>query len=368
MDASGSGEVRCEPTSGHGGGGKKDTRQVFTQALFQACRDHAARPAILVETPRGRRAITFDALQEHVAVLARRLELLCGDEHQRYQHAAVPVPTSPSQSPTSRRRTSYHVSLCLPRSSAYMTCVLACVAAGLVFVPVDVGLPLRRQCHIVAASNSWLIMVAAGTPEATCRELLRAAAAPRQQGRAGSVLVVEVDLTSVHASRWIAHRMARESMDARSFGDGTITMQYALSWPEAASGGVPVVVSATGTGASDEREGEGGCEGETLKGAGGDHTDASSSSQREPERKRARRLARVSELHGAAPDDGAGDVLASGSETDVIAVSANADAHDTRDGRTLYLLFTSGSTGVPKCVAGSTRGTWARLSWMWKVR
>ena len=33
-----------------------------------------------------------------------------------------------------------------------------------------------------------------------------------------------------------------------------------------------------------------------------------------------------------------------------------------------YLMFTSGSTGVPKCVVGSFSGTWCRLEWMWQVR
>ena len=32
----------------------------------------------------------------------------------------------------------------------------------------------------------------------------------------------------------------------------------------------------------------------------------------------------------------------------------------------LYLMFTSGSSGIPKCVAGSADGTWARLNWMWR--
>ncbi|WPP00025.1 amino acid adenylation domain-containing protein [Pseudomonas sp. HR96] len=117
-------------------------RQSLSLRLLRSVQGHGQRTALLLEQPSGERAISYAQLQQHAATIQAGMRGQLAE-----QGAAQPV-----------------IGVCLPRSPALYAAILAVLASGAVYLPLDPAQPLHRQRFILQNAGAALLLHDGGHP------------------------------------------------------------------------------------------------------------------------------------------------------------------------------------------------------------
>lgn len=110
--------------------------QPLSQRLLHNVQRHAERTALLFEGPAGDQPVSYAQLQRHAALIQQHISAKL-----TAQGAAQPV-----------------IGICLPRTPALYAALLAVLASGAVYLPLDPVQPLARQRFILQNAGAVLLL------------------------------------------------------------------------------------------------------------------------------------------------------------------------------------------------------------------